>query len=259
MRPIRRVVHGVLAVAVCIPLLLTLAGCPGDATTASAAAPGRVAPAITAPSPEAVAAQQAQEQQVQHQIAANQQAEKVQQLINRAEASYANPASTTTTPTVSTPRTVDFDFAVDTLLSSGMDLKNDPQLSDEFEHLLSAINSLEMVALKRGNGFSPPLEAAPLDIAGEVTFPSNPALVGKVTEEAAHDAVGFPAGGQRLCRWLHQLLHQLAGGTRAPQAVARTRRQVQGHDLQNPARQAAFRRTLIPTRQSPSPASSPRP
>jgi hypothetical protein len=49
----------------------------------------------------------------------------------------------------------DFDSAVDLMLTSGMDLKNDPQLADEFDHLVDAINSLEMDALKQGNGLSP--------------------------------------------------------------------------------------------------------
>ncbi|HZL25641.1 MAG TPA: transglycosylase SLT domain-containing protein [Acidobacteriaceae bacterium] len=189
MRPIRRVLHGIFAAA-CVPLLLTLAGCPGDTAT-SAAAPGRVSPTVTAPSAEAVASQQAQAQEVQKQIASNQQAEKVQQLISRAEASYKSGVANYNANRLDAAR-MDFDSAVDTMLSSGMDLKTDSQLSEEFDHLLSAINSLEMVALKQGNGFSPPLEAAPLDIAGEVTFPSNPALVGKVTEELRTTQSDFP-------------------------------------------------------------------
>ncbi len=75
----------------------------------------------------------------------------------------------------------DFDAAVDTMLTSGLDLKSDAQLSDEFTHLLDAVNSLEMSALKQGNGFSPTLEAAPLDAANEVTFPPNAELTAKVT------------------------------------------------------------------------------
>ena len=48
-----------------------------------------------------------------------------------------------------------FDYAVDQMLSSGLDLKNDPQISAEFEHIVDAINTLEMDALKQGNGFEP--------------------------------------------------------------------------------------------------------
>ena len=60
------------------------------------------------------------------------------------------------------------------MLSSGMDLKNDPQLSDEFDQLLSAINSLEMVALKQGNGFSGQIEEAPADAAERGHLPFQP-------------------------------------------------------------------------------------
>ena len=81
-------------------------------------------------------------------------AAKVQQLINRRRPPIAA-AWTTIAPEGWKPRGSDFDSAVDLMLTSGMDLKTDPQLSDEFDHLLNAINSLEMSALKQGNGFSP--------------------------------------------------------------------------------------------------------
>ena len=87
---------------------------------------------------------------------------------------------------------MDFDAAVDMMLTSGMDIKTDPQLADEFDHLLNAVNSLEMAALKQGNGFSPPLEAAPLDAADEVTFPANAALTAKVTAELKTTRSDFP-------------------------------------------------------------------
>jgi membrane-bound lytic murein transglycosylase D len=87
---------------------------------------------------------------------------------------------------------LDFDSAVDLMLTSGMDLKSDPQLADEFDHLLNAVNSLEMAALKQGNGFSPVLEAAPLDAANEVTFPANAALTAKVAAELKTTQSDFP-------------------------------------------------------------------
>jgi len=60
---------------------------------------------------------------------------------------------------------LDFDFAVDAMLASGMDLKAEGPMADEFDRLLNAINALEMDALKQGNGFSPKVEEAPLDVA----------------------------------------------------------------------------------------------
>jgi membrane-bound lytic murein transglycosylase D len=87
---------------------------------------------------------------------------------------------------------VDFDDAVDTMLTSGLDIKADPQLSDEFDHLLSAVNSLEMDAVQQGNGLSPKVEAAPLDTANEVTFPANPELTGRVANELKTTQSDFP-------------------------------------------------------------------
>ena len=68
----------------------------------------------------------------------------------------------------------DFDNAVDTMLSSGVDLKTRPQLSDEFEHIVDAVNALEMDALKQGNGFAAPMEQTPVGVANDVTFPVDP-------------------------------------------------------------------------------------
>lgn len=130
----------------------------------------------------AQAAQQTQAQQTAQLLAANQQAQRVQQLINQAESAYKSGVANYNANRLDAAR-LDFDFAVDTMLSSGMDLKNDSALADEFERLISAINSLELVALKQGNGFSPPLEAAPVEAAGEVTFPPDPELVARVTAE----------------------------------------------------------------------------
>ena len=185
-----RFVTRLLTIGACAPLLLVLAGCPGDAASV-AGAPGRVAPGATAPKLESAAAKQAQAQQTAQMVAASQQAQKAQELINRAEASYQSGVSNYNAGRLDAARR-DFDAAVDTMLSSGMDLKTDPQLSEAFDRLLSVINSLEMAALKQGNGFSPKLEAAPLDIAGEVTFPSNPALVGKVAAELRTTQSDFP-------------------------------------------------------------------
>ena len=118
-------------------------------------------------------------------------AQQVQLLIAQAETSYNSGVANYNANHLNAAR-LDFDAAVDTMLSSGLDVKNDPQLSDELEHLLSAINSLEMVALKQGNGFSPKVEAAPLDAANEVTFSPDPGLVTQVTAEIKTTSSDLP-------------------------------------------------------------------
>ena len=175
-------------VAACAPLVL-LAGCPKDPP----AAPGKIPAQATAPSATNAAgspAQQAGTTTAQSVDSATK-AYKVQQLINSAEKSYRSGVDNYGAGHLDAAR-VDFDSAVDLMLTSGMDLKSDPQLSDEFEHLLSAVNSLEMAALKQGNGFSPTIEAAPLDAANEVTFPSNPELTAKVAAELKTTQSDFP-------------------------------------------------------------------
>ena len=116
------------------------------------------------------------------QQAAAEYAQKVQDLISKTEASYRAGVDDYNANRLDAAR-MDFDAAVDTMLASGMDLKNDPDLSDEFDQLLSRINSLELIALKQGNGFSPKVEEAPVEDATEVTFTPDAALVSKVSAE----------------------------------------------------------------------------
>ncbi|HEY6412519.1 MAG TPA: LysM peptidoglycan-binding domain-containing protein [Edaphobacter sp.] len=174
-------------VAACAPLIL-LAGCPKDPP----AAPGKVPAQTTAPAAKSAPGPQTQPAMTTAQSVDNAaKAYKVQQLINTAEKEYRSGVDNYRAGHLDAAR-VDFDSAVDLMLTSGIDMKSDPQLSDEFEHLLSAVNSLEMAALKQGNGFSPTIEAAPLDAANEVTFPSNPELTAKLAAELKTTQSDFP-------------------------------------------------------------------
>jgi membrane-bound lytic murein transglycosylase D len=178
-----RIRQGAVAVA-CAPLLF-LAGCPQQATPTPVAA-NATAPAIATPPPTAeavVAAQQAAEAAAKGQ--------RVQQLISKVEGTYRSGVDNYRAGRLEAARS-DFDSSVDLMLTNGMDLKTEPQLSDEFEHLLNSINSLEMSALKQGTGFSAPIEAAPLDAADEVTFPPDAALTAKVKEELKTTKSDFP-------------------------------------------------------------------
>jgi membrane-bound lytic murein transglycosylase D len=168
----------------CAPLIM-LAGCPQD----QSAAPGKTATQATAPALTPATGQAAQTTAQSVDSAAN--AYKAQLLINKAEAAYRSGVDNYRAGHLDAARD-DFDNAVDLMLTSGLDLKNDPQLGDEFDHLLNAVNSLEMTALKQGNGFSPTLEAAPLDAANEVTFPPNAELTAKVAAELKTTQSDFP-------------------------------------------------------------------
>jgi membrane-bound lytic murein transglycosylase D len=176
----------------CIPLAL-LTGCPQDGAS-RLAAPGKVPVQATAPATNQTAkandpqaAQQATSQTVQDAAKAY----KSQQLVNRVKEIYRSGVDNYRAGHLEAAR-ADFDSAVDLMLTSGMDLKNDPQLSDEFEQLLDSVNSLEIAALKQGNGLSPVIEAAPLDAANEVTFPANAELTAKVAAELKTTQSDFP-------------------------------------------------------------------
>ncbi|MDP9039023.1 MAG: LysM peptidoglycan-binding domain-containing protein [Acidobacteriota bacterium] len=177
--------------AACIPLLL-LAGCPQqNAGTPAGTSPGLTAPPSSSSGTPAGAAAGASAQAPPQTPEAAAQARRIQQLISRVEGTYRSGVNNYRSGHLDAAR-ADFDSAVDLMLSSGLNLKSDPQLSDEFEHLLSAINTLEMSAIKQGSGFSAPIEAAPLDAADEVTFPANPALTAKVKAELKTTQSDFP-------------------------------------------------------------------
>jgi membrane-bound lytic murein transglycosylase D len=171
----------------CAPLVL-LAGCPQQQASSSANVPAKAAaPAIA---PAAANATPAMTQAQTNELAAK--ASKDQQLISRAEGTYRSGVANYRAGRLEAARS-DFDASVDLMLTSGLDLKTDPQLSDEFELLLNKINTLEMSALKEGTGFSAPVEAAPLDAADEVTFPpADAALTAKVAEEIKTTQSDFP-------------------------------------------------------------------
>jgi membrane-bound lytic murein transglycosylase D len=175
----------------CAPLVM-LAGCPQDKSAASGKVPVQATAPTLAPGANGSTGPATQPAESAAQAAeAAAKAVKVQQLINRAEAAYRSGVDNYRAGHLDAAR-LDFDSAVDVMLTSSMDLKADPQLADEFDHLLNAVNSLEISALKQGNGFSPVLEAAPLDAANEVTFPANAALTAKVTAELKTTQSDFP-------------------------------------------------------------------
>lgn len=178
-------------VLACVPLAL-LTGCPQDKAGSTNKLPVQAtAPSITK-GPANAAGEQAQAGTTTGQSIDNvAKANKVQQLINQAEAAYRSGVDNYRAGHLDAAR-LDFDSAVDLMLTSGMDLKAEPQLADEFDHLLNAVNSLEIAALKQGNGFSPVIEAAPLDAANEVTFPSNPTLTAQVAAELKTTQSDFP-------------------------------------------------------------------
>ncbi len=181
----------------CLPLVL-LSGCPSDTPgTAPAGSAGGMSSQQTAPTltpagsgsgaVRSVPGRTAQQAAASTQSASAGQAgappdARTQQLINKVEGSYNSGVANYRANRLDAAR-LDFDFAVDTMLTSGQDLKTEGPAAEEFDRLLNAINSLEMAALKQGNGFSPKIEEAPLEAANDTTFAPNPELVAKLKSE----------------------------------------------------------------------------
>jgi len=153
-------------------VVLSLTGCVSSNPKASspAAPPQATAPALpapasqpaTPPSPPPLNAQQ----------------KRVKALIAQVESAYAQGEIDYRRGRLPEAK-MEFDRAVDLMLSSGIDIKSDSQLQDEFDRIVDGVNALEMEALKQGNGFVPKEEPAPADVAGDVTFQVDPNIVAK--------------------------------------------------------------------------------
>ena len=116
---------------------------------------------------------------------------RAQQLIAQVEAAYAAGDADYRKGMLAEAK-VQFDRAVDLMLASGLDIKADPQLQDEFDKIVDQINGLEMEALKQGNGFVPKEEITPAEAASDVTPTVDPNLVAKATADLATTKSDLP-------------------------------------------------------------------
>jgi membrane-bound lytic murein transglycosylase D len=148
------------------------------------AQPQATAPALPAPTPPPAAAQAAS-------AAATARQQRVSQLIAQVEAAYAQGDADYKKGQLPEAK-AEFDRAIDMMLSSGIDIKGTPQLRDEFDRIVDQVNSLEMEALKQGNGFAPQVEPTPADVANDVTFKVDPNFVAKARAELATTKSDLP-------------------------------------------------------------------
>jgi membrane-bound lytic murein transglycosylase D len=170
----------------CATLALLLGGCtPTDhAKSAKNPTPQATAPALSASAPQPAQAKA-------EPLTKSQQEQRVQALIVQVEKAYANGQDAYHKGNLPAAK-AEFDRAVDLMLTSGIDIKTDPQLQDEFDHIVDAVNGLEMEALKEGNGFAPKVEPAPADVAGDVTFAVDPNIVAKAKSDLATTKADLP-------------------------------------------------------------------
>jgi membrane-bound lytic murein transglycosylase D len=171
--------------ATCALLALTIAGCtPTDTTAGAARQPVQAtAPPVAAPAPPPAPPAQPPRATVEQQ--------RVRQLIAQVEAAYAAGDADYRKGMLAEAK-IQFDRAVDLMLSSGLNIKADPQLEDEFNKIVDQVNGLEMEVLKQGNGFVPKEEITPAEAASDVTFAVDPNLVAKATADLATTKSDLP-------------------------------------------------------------------
>ena len=163
----------------CALLALSLAGCGQTASTSArkVAAPQSTAPALAPveqapPAPAPAPSSLTREQQ------------RVRVLIQQVEDAYARGEADYHKGLLVEAKQ-EFDLAVDLMLTSGIDIKSDTQLQEEFDRVVDGVSALEMEVLKQGNGFVPKEEPTPAEAAEDVTFVVDPNLVAKARADLA--------------------------------------------------------------------------
>ncbi|MEO8727470.1 MAG: transglycosylase SLT domain-containing protein [Acidobacteriaceae bacterium] len=88
---------------------------------------------------------------------------------------------------------LNFDNAVNMLLSGPISPKSDPRLMQEFEKIVQQVNRLEMAALQQGDGFSEQNSVpAPIIELNEMTFPVDPNVKAAAQAELAVTTSDLP-------------------------------------------------------------------
>jgi len=100
---------------------------------------------------------------------------RVDQIIKDVEAAYQNGLTNYQQGHLAAAKS-NFDYAVDQMLTCGIDIKSTPELDDEFERIVDAVNNIEMDALKQGNGLVSADQSTPVSVANNVTFPVDPTI-----------------------------------------------------------------------------------
>jgi membrane-bound lytic murein transglycosylase D len=165
-------------------LVLSLQGC---APSKPASSPAATKPQATAPAlPPAPATPSAAAPSV-----ADLETQKVNALIAQVDKVYAQGEADYRKGNLSEAK-VEFDRAIDFMLTSSIGIKNNSKLEDEFNRIVDAVNGLEMEALKEGNGFVPKEEPTPADVASDVTFEVDPNIVAKAKADLATTKSDLP-------------------------------------------------------------------
>jgi len=166
-------------------LAFSLAGCTPTASTGAGSQPQATAPALES------ASAPAQPAPAPAPPAATVEQQRTRLLIQQVEESYAHGEADYHKGRLPEAKQ-EFDRAVDLMLLSGIDIKSNAALQEEFDRIVDGVNALEMEALKLGNGFVPKEEETPADVAEDVTFVVNPNLVAKARADLATTKSDLP-------------------------------------------------------------------
>lgn len=172
-----------LLLPVGLVLTLSLSGCDPSKPKGASQQPQAMAPALPAPAPQSPANPAPPPPTVEQQ--------RVRVLIEQVETAYARGDADYRKGMLPEAK-AEFDRAIDLMLSSGIDIKSNSQLQDEFDRIVDQVNALEMEALKQGNGFVPKVEPTPADVASEVTFQVDPNIVARARADLATTKSDLP-------------------------------------------------------------------
>jgi membrane-bound lytic murein transglycosylase D len=174
-----RVVRATILSLAVLALLLTSA-CETSDSKKPAPIPAQATAPTIAPSTANSAKQQPK---VQEELKPKNTSDPVDALIAQAEKKLAQGQANYNGGHLEAARD-DFDEAFNLLVSSNLDIRDDERLEREFNKVVESVHSLELIALKQGDGFSEPRsEPAPIDEANDVTFPVDPSIKAKAETE----------------------------------------------------------------------------
>jgi membrane-bound lytic murein transglycosylase D len=102
--------------------------------------------------------------------------EAVEALVARVEQEFQAGQANYTVGHLEAAR-ANFDKAVDLLLEGPLDVRSNERLQAEFDKIIDGVHTLEMGALKEGDGLTEQqTEPAPIDEANSITFPEQPTV-----------------------------------------------------------------------------------
>src|SRR3954464_12867660 len=165
-------------------VLLLAAGCEEQRKANTAPPPQAMAPEITAPAPEPPKVEPPPQQAVVP--------DPVDTTIAQAEKEFQEGEANYSAGHLDAAKQ-NFDKAFEILTQGPVSLRSNEKLKKEFDKVVDGINTLEVEALKKGDGFTEQkAEPAPIDEANEVTFPVDPNLKAKAAAELANTHSDLP-------------------------------------------------------------------